>query len=88
MGSLAGVNVQSGNADLVVGAVGSGVTYYHNVRIHIQIQGRWVPFVCYAGFLDGLNQFGAGLLGHNGFFDLFESIVFDTINGTVELKLP
>jgi hypothetical protein len=33
-----------------------------------------------------LDQFGFGLLGHQGFFSLFEAITLDSKNKIVELK--
>jgi len=56
--------------------------------VHVRIQQRWVKFNCYAGFLDGLNQLGFGLLGHHGFFDLFEAVTLDSKRKLILLSLP
>lgn len=66
---------------------GGGATYYHQIKVHVQSQGQTWHFDCYAGFLDGLDQFGFGLLGHHGFLDLFESVTLDSKRGMVELKI-
>jgi hypothetical protein len=87
VGSLIGIDVKSGVPETSVGVVGSGVTYYHWVTVYVWIQGREYHFDCYAGFLEGLNQMGFGLLGHHGFFDLFESVTLDSKRGMVELKV-
>lgn len=70
-----------------MGVAGGGVTYYHQIKVYMQIQGQTWHFDCYAGFLDGLDQFGFGLLGHHGFFNLFESVTLDNKKKVVELKV-
>jgi len=84
-GKQIGINIGTGKAELTLGAAGSGASYYHSIRVHVQLQSNWIPFNCFGGFLDGLDQFGFGLLGHHGFFSLFESVTLDSKSGIVEL---
>lgn len=70
-----------------MGVVGGGIVYYHPIKVYVGIQGNWYHFDCYAGFLEGLDQMGFGLLGRHGFFDLFESVSLDNKRTTVELKI-
>ena len=82
-----GLNVQSGKKSTTFGATGSGDTFYHNIHVGVTIQGQPYGFDCYAGFMDGLNAIGIGLLGRCGFFDLFEKVAFCTATKMVELTL-
>ena len=83
---LVGINLTSGKLAQVVG-IGSGNTYYHDITISVEVGGQVYSFDCYAGFMTELDAMGAGLLGHNGFFNLFKSITFDVVNGSVEFKV-
>lgn len=46
-----------------------------------------INFQVYAGFTTGLDQFGIGLLGQDGFFDKFK-ITFDYTHGLYSLETP
>ncbi len=74
-------------SETTIGAAGSGVTYYHSIKVHVEIKGKWVSFNCFGGFLDGLDQIGFGFLGHKGFFNLFESVSLDSKNGRIKLAV-
>lgn len=87
IGRQIGIDIYSGRSEATVGVAGSGTTFYHSVTVHVSIQGQLYHFDCYAGFLDGLDQFGFGLLGHHGFFNLFESVTLDSKKKFVELKV-
>ncbi len=86
-GTKIGINVHAGGQDLTVGTGGSEVIYYHPIKVYVQIQGNTYSFECFGGFLDSLDQLGYGLLGHRGFFDLFESVMLDSKRKIVELKV-
>lgn len=87
IGRQIGMNISSGMSETTMGAAGSGVTYYHSIKVHVEIKGKWVSFNCFGGFLDGLDQIGFGLLGHKGFFNLFESVSLDSKNGRIKLAV-
>ncbi|MEA1872222.1 MAG: hypothetical protein U9M91_02365 [Chloroflexota bacterium] len=55
--------------------------YFHDIRIGV----GGYEFDCYAGFSRDLDQLPYGLLGQQGFFDLF-ILVFDYSKERVELK--
>jgi len=46
-----------------------------------------IAFQVYAGFTTGMDQFGIGLLGQDGFFDKFK-ITFDYVHGLYTLETP
>ena len=62
----------------ITGGVGNtrNVTYYEQLRIHIE---NGPAFDTIAGFTDGLEPQGFGLLGHAGFFETF-IVTFDGHN--------
>lgn len=85
-GQSVGINVTSGPTEGTQG-IGSGTTYYHNVQVWVEVEGKPYQFNCYAGFMVELNQTGVGFLGRRGFFDMFQSIAFDPQNSQVEFKV-
>ena len=86
-GQRVGIQVQTGKRSITAGATGVGETYYHQVHVGVSIQGKPYGFDCYAGFTDGMNGIGIGLLGRCGFFDLFEKVAFNTSTRMVELTV-
>lgn len=86
-GRQAGIPVETGKKAQTFGATGAGETYYHRVHVGVEVQGRPYGFDCYAGFMEGLEGLGVGLLGRCGFFDLFQKVAFDTSKRVVELTL-
>src|SRR5216684_4035818 len=58
-------------------------TYYWNIRIELQ---KLVTFDVYAGFTEGLDAWGIGLLGQSGFFDRF-STRFDLKHGLFQIDI-
>ena len=52
----------------------------------MKLQGKWYNFDCYAGFMTELDGLGMGLLGHHGFFQLFDYITLDSKNKVVTLS--
>jgi len=87
LGKQIGIDIKSGLSEGTMGVAGSGTTYYHSIRVYVSIQGSWYQFDCFAGFMDEMDQFGMGLLGHHGFFSLFESVTLDSRKKIVELKI-
>ena len=59
-------------------------TYYWNVQIDLQ---GITTFDVYAGFTEGLETWGVGLLGQSGFFDRFP-MSFDLKNGLFHIDIP
>ncbi len=86
-GQKVGLPVESGKKAQTVGSTGTGDTYYHNVRVGFKVQDEPYGFDCYAGFMPDLNKMGVGLLGRNGFFDLFESVSFNSSKRLITLTL-
>lgn len=70
----------------LTGGVGSvsNYTYYENVEIDLFIG---APFVVYAGFTDGLESQGFGLLGQRGFFESFP-VYFNRKKNQFHIDVP
>ncbi len=68
----------------LTGGVGSSsnVTYYDKIRIDL---GNGIMFMAYAGFTEGMNSHGIGLLGQEGFFDTYD-VVFSRAKGTATIE--
>jgi hypothetical protein len=82
IGELLGLDIESGERQKVSGITGVVETYYvHNVDIKV---GGWL-YKVKVGFLPSIAQIGYGVVGQEGFFDIF-IIKFDLKKGTVELK--
>lgn len=76
------IEIESGQRNEVAGITGaSAPVYFHDVKIKV---GGW-PFNIRAGFLREIGRFGYGVVGQNGFFDIF-IVKFDFIKETVEFK--
>lgn len=58
-------------------------TYFWNITIDLHGKAQ---FGVYAGFTEGLNQWGVRLLGQSGFFDRF-NVAFNHRNGIFELEI-
>lgn len=84
-GQQVGIPVLDGKKAMAAGSTGTGDTYYHQVHVGIEIEGKPYGFDCYAGFMPGLDGMGVGLLGRCGFFDLFAKVAFNTKERVVEL---
>ena len=69
------------------GATGSGDVYYSDVRILIPLGGHVFALAVRAGFMEGLDALGMGLLGQTGFFDRFR-VTFDRPRGTFTIHDP
>ncbi len=63
-----------------------GIAVAHYSAVAVEIPG-FQTLMLYAGFTDGLENAGVGLLGHAGFFNRFK-VTFDVRNGVFELEDP
>ena len=82
------IQVETGKRYPYFGATGSGLAYFHQVKVLVEVDKKPYLFSGYCGFTDGLSELGVGLLGRHGFFDLFKSVVFKQTDKIVELELP
>jgi hypothetical protein len=66
-------------------------TYYANVTLRIGFgvptNQRVVEHTIFAGFTQGMDQQGVGLLGQSGFFDHFK-VAFDRTASLFHVELP
>lgn len=82
IGQLLGIDIQSGKKQEVGGITGTRENYYvHPVTIKV---GGWSHMI-EAGFLPNIAHFGYGVVGQNGFFDIFV-VKFDLVKEEIELK--
>ena len=81
------IQIEAGKKYPYLGAAGSGLAYFHHVKVWIEVEKKPYFFEGYCGFADALNEVGLGLLGRHGFFDLFHSAAFKQDNKSVELEL-
>lgn len=85
-GRQIGINIESGPTVFSNGVAGGSVAYFHNVKVAFAIQGTPYAFDCFAGFMPSMDQLGIGLLGHHGFFALFNRVTFNCAANVVELE--
>ena len=79
---ILGIDLESGELGRVGGITGAVEPYYiHPVTI---VVGGW-PHNIRAGFLRNIARGGYGIVGQNGFFDIF-IVKFDLLKEEVELK--
>ncbi len=82
IGSLLGLNIQKGKASRVGGITGVSQPYFIH-PVTLEIGGNKYPIE--AGFSKYIADLGHGVLGQNGFFELFV-VKFDLLKEEVELK--
>jgi hypothetical protein len=82
-GEVIGIDVTSGKWQHTQGIAGGDKTYFHMVKVWVEIGGQPYSFDCWAGFMYSLTS--VGLLGRHGFFGLFESVTFKHEAQVVEL---
>ena len=87
VGRSIGIPIEAGAKLLTTGVTGGGLTYFHQVQVVFELDGKRYHFDCYAGFMPSLDQVGVGLLGRHGFFDLFETVAFNNTARLVELTV-
>lgn len=84
IGEYFGLDIKSGPKDSFSG-ITPGITmaevYFHEITLNV---GGW-DYKTIVGFSEGIADFGYGLLGQKGFFDIFV-VKFDLIKEEVELK--
>jgi hypothetical protein len=76
LGELIGLNVELGKKLPTYGVGGQEILYFHHIKITLIIEGEAWEFPCFAGFSRKMNYKGVGLLGRQGFFNLFERVEF------------
>jgi hypothetical protein len=76
-GELLGINIQKGRDVVSFGVGGRETLYFHTIKVGVLVNNQIWKFECNAGFSIKMNPKGVGLLGRNGFFDLFDEITFD-----------
>lgn len=82
IGELLGLNVQAGRKRSISGITGAEeAAYVHPVTIRVAQK----EFAIEAGFLPVIGRFGYGVVGQQGFFDLFV-VKFDLLKEEIELK--
>lgn len=82
IGELVGIDVENGEPQSVAGITGVTETYYiHPVTLKV---GGW-PYNVKIGFLRNIARLGYGIVGQNGFFDIF-IVTFDWLKEEIELK--
>ena len=83
IGEQIGIDIESGKKQEFDGIAGEKMTaFFHNIEI--EVGGYRLP--CYAGFSKELTKMPYGILGQQGFFDMFY-VTFDYNKEKVELKL-
>ena len=82
IGETLGIDVAAGERKDVGGITGVIQSYYvHTVTIKV---GGW-PFNIQAGFLPNISKLGYGVVGQQGFFDIFV-VKFDYLKRAIEIK--
>jgi len=80
-----GIDVASGPSHQMSGVGSLGRAYFHKVQVTVKVGETLLQFECYAGFSSLLVSFG--LLGRQGFFELFEEVAFDEKAKIVRLNM-
>lgn len=75
-GELIGLNVELGKRLPTYGVGGQETLYFHHIKVALIIEKEAWEFPCFAGFSRKMNHKGVGLLGRQGFFNLFKKIEF------------
>ena len=76
MGELIGLDVELGQKLPTYGVGGLEILYFYSIKIILIIDREAWEFKCLAGFSRKMNHKGVGLLGRQGFFNLFKRIEF------------
>jgi len=83
IGEQIGIDIESGKKQELYGIAGEEMlAFFHHIET--EIGGYKLP--CYAGFCKELAKMPYGILGQQGFFDIF-NVTFDYNKDRVELKL-
>lgn len=82
IGYALGIDVEDGEEKGLAGITGSGGSYFlHPVSITL---GGW-SYNTWMGFMPDMPTVGYGVVGHQGFFDLFKKVIFHP--GTQEIEI-
>ncbi len=76
-GELLGVEIEKGDIVTSFGVGGKEILYFHDFKTGVIIKNEIWKFKCRACFSYKMNSKGTGLLGRQGFFDLFTEISFN-----------
>ena len=81
---LLGIDTKRGEEKFISGITQGEVQKYYIHQVSLII-GGW-EYQTKVGFMPTLSKIGHGLLGQNGFFNLFKSVNFDFGKKDIELK--
>lgn len=82
LGKQIGLDIKSGKKLIITGLTKKPITsYFHNIKIEI----GGYQFDCYSGFSSEIGNLPYGLLGQQGFFNLF-CVQMDFNKERIELK--
>ena len=76
-GELIGIDIKNGQSIPSFGVGGKEMLYFHQIKVGIIIRNEIWKFDSRVGFSYKMNDKGTGLLGREGFFDLFSEISFN-----------
>ena len=76
IGEMIGLNIGLGKRLPTYGVGGQETLFFHDIKVTLVIEGEAWTFKCFAGFSRKMNHKGVGLLGRQGFFNLFTKIEF------------
>ena len=83
IGNILGIKLEQGKKAYVSGVTGKRESYYiHPVNIEVGNSKHKIL----AGFLPNIGKYGYGVVGQQGFFEIFK-VKFDLLKETVELQL-
>ena len=85
-GEMMGLKVQEGQHLPSFGVGGKDTLFFHKIKVGIIVREEIWEFECHAGFSKKMNKKGVGLLGRDGFFDLFNEISFNQNTKMFRLK--
>ncbi len=73
-GKMIGLDIESGQQLPTFGVGGKDTIFFHEIKVGIAVREEIWSFECSAGFSRKMNT---GLLGRDGFFDLFKEVSFN-----------
>ena len=76
-GEMMGIDIEKGEHLPTFGVGGGETIFFHKIKVGIVIKDEVWDFECYAGFSKKMSSKGVGLLGRDGFFDLFQEVSFN-----------
>ena len=76
-GELMDIDIKEGEAISSFGVGGKETFYFHRIKVGIVIKNEIWKFESRVGFSYKMNDKGTGLLGREGFFDLFSEVSFN-----------